>query len=96
MPIDYDVEKEETKGLISYKKLSGVDFMYKVKKFANFVRMLPDNFKISGKNEKEMYGNDEDENHDWWSKYYASLEVNLLFDYLFIKLFTYWLNCWLN
>ncbi|XP_044010396.1 otoferlin [Aphidius gifuensis] len=58
LPMDYDVEKEETK----------------VKKFANFVRMLPDNFKISDKNEKQIYGNDEDENHDWWSKYYASLE----------------------
>lgn len=78
IPDDYDPTNDERVCLISYKKMSGQDFNSKLTRFfgsiKRFTKRTP-----SEKKKEEVYELDKDETHDWWSKYYASLEVNLQF-----------------
>lgn len=78
LPYDYDPEKEESMGLISYKKMAGQDVRSKMKMFFDSIKRVIKH-KTSGKRIEEMYESDKDESHDWWSKYYASLEVDTRF-----------------
>ncbi|XP_033208643.1 otoferlin-like [Belonocnema kinseyi] len=74
LPYDYDQEKEESMGLISYKKMAGQDVRSKIKMFfVSITRLIK--HKTADKSIEEVYESDKDESHDWWSKYYASLEI---------------------
>lgn len=76
LPNEYDPEREESKGLIAYKRLSGVDPRWRFTKLFGKLKIFVRNFKLFRKKKKEEeYGHDEDESHDWWAKYFASLEV---------------------
>jgi len=72
LPIDYSPSKEESKGLIAYKKMAGTDIRSKLLVIMN--RILK--FKIFTKKVK-IYKDSDDETLDWWSKYFASLQVHI-------------------
>ncbi|XP_072763326.1 LOW QUALITY PROTEIN: otoferlin, partial [Anoplolepis gracilipes] len=74
LPIDYSPSKEESKGLIAYKRMAGTDVHSKLKRlFVIIKRILK--FKFFTKRKKvEIYKDNSDETFDWWSKYFASLQ----------------------
>lgn len=75
LPIDYSPSKEEIKGLIAYKRMAGTDILSKLKRlFVIIKRILKFKFFIRRK-KVEIYGDNDDETLDWWSKYFASLQV---------------------
>ncbi|XP_015125981.1 otoferlin [Diachasma alloeum] len=75
LPIDYDTEKDEKKGLISYKRISSENNHSGIRKLLTLLKPFIPNNKRDGKHENVNYGNDGDESYDWWSKYFASLEI---------------------
>lgn len=75
MPIDYSPSKEESKDLIAYKRMAATDIYSKVKRPLVIAKEILKSRFFVGKKEVEIYGDDGDEIHDWWSKYFASLQV---------------------
>ncbi|XP_057330739.1 otoferlin-like [Microplitis mediator] len=75
LPINYDLEKEEQKNLISYKELAKSGFNYRITQFWTIIKEFLCSSKDQMKYEEENYQADEDESYDWWSKYFASLEI---------------------
>lgn len=77
LPQNFDPDVTETEGLMSYKKMA---YKSGTSRLAFFVKGLKKFFKWEKKAnlEKETsYGTEEDESYDWWSKYYASIQVRL-------------------
>ncbi|XP_043285592.1 otoferlin-like [Venturia canescens] len=76
LPNEYDPESEESKGLISYKRLGSVDSRSRLTKLFGKFKETMRNFKsFRKKKKKEEYAHGEDESHDWWTRYFASLEI---------------------
>lgn len=74
LPIDYTPSKEETKGLVAYKRMAATDVYSRLKRLVEIIkRVLKFEFLIK-KKKMEIY-DDDDETLDWWSKYFASLQV---------------------
>lgn len=76
MPIDYDPAKEDEK-LIPYKKMIKEETWIRrifraIRKF--LARLIPGRRK---RTKKMDYKLEKDESLDWWSKYFASLEVSV-------------------
>lgn len=75
MPIDYSPSKEESKGLIAYKRMAATDIHYKLKQLLAITKRIL-KFKFLTKKKKvEIYKDSDDETLDWWSKYFTSLQV---------------------
>lgn len=58
--------------------MAGKDFNSKLTRIFESIKRLTKRTP-SEKKKEEVYELDKDETHDWWSKYYASLEVNSQF-----------------
>lgn len=77
MPIDYSPSKEESKGLIGYKRMAATDFRSKLRRLLIIMKRIL-KFKYFTKRKKvEIYKDSDDETLDWWSKYFASLQVHI-------------------
>ncbi|XP_023290146.1 LOW QUALITY PROTEIN: otoferlin [Orussus abietinus] len=77
LPRDYNPDVEESKGLISY-KLRNPAKPHLIKKTLSFVtnsKVFEMLTRCCRKKEEIIYGDDDDGTHDWWSKYFASLQV---------------------
>ncbi|XP_015525108.1 otoferlin [Neodiprion lecontei] len=71
---DFDPDPPETERLISYKQMTSKQG---TSRFAAFVGGMKNIFKWKRKKHSKddiVYGTDEDESYDWWSKYYASVQ----------------------
>lgn len=76
LPTDYSALREERKGLIEYKRMAGTDIYSKLKRLRAIIkRILRFNFLIKKKEKVEIQRDNDDETLDWWSKYFASLQV---------------------
>ncbi|XP_011064503.1 PREDICTED: otoferlin-like [Acromyrmex echinatior] len=74
LPIDYSPSKEESKGLIAYKRMAATDIRSKLRGLLVIMKRIL-KFKIFTKRKKvEIYKDSDDETLDWWSKYFASLQ----------------------
>lgn len=75
LPSDYSSSKEESKGLIAYKRMAATDIYSKLKRLLKITKRIL-KFKFLTKRKKvEIYKDSDDETLDWWSKYFASLQV---------------------
>lgn len=75
LPSDYSPSKEESKGLIAYKRMAATDIYSKLKSLLKITKRIL-KFKFLTKRKKvEIYKDSDDETLDWWSKYFASLQV---------------------
>jgi len=74
LPIDYSPSKEESKGLIAYKRMAATDIRSKLKRLLVIMKRIL-KFKFLIKKKVEIYKDSDDETLDWWSKYFASLQV---------------------
>lgn len=75
LPIDYNPSKEESKDLIAYKRMAATDIYSKLKRLLVITKRIL-KFKFFTKRKKiEIYRDSDDETLDWWSKYFASLQV---------------------
>lgn len=75
LPSDYSPSKEESKGLIAYKRMAATDIYSKLKSLLRITKRIL-KFKFLTKRKKvEIYKDSDDETLDWWSKYFASLQV---------------------
>lgn len=82
LPIDFDPKKEdEQKKLIPYKKMgdriSWIKKIFRCLKYF-FTHLIHARRK---KRKKEFLTSDDDESLDWWTKYFASLEVSVMIKY---------------
>ncbi|XP_053997924.1 otoferlin-like [Hylaeus anthracinus] len=77
LPIDYDPSMDENRELIPYKKMAGKDLSSRLRKILLSVKKLFARFlgRKKRRTRMEVRGGNEDESLDWWSKYFASLEV---------------------
>nr|XP_034175477.1 otoferlin-like [Osmia lignaria] len=76
LPIDYHLSKDENQELIPYKKMTANDESSKFRKVLRSLKELLLCRKKKRKKEKfQSHSENEDESLDWWSKYYASVEV---------------------
>ncbi|XP_071557570.1 otoferlin [Temnothorax nylanderi] len=74
LPIDYSPSKEESKGLIAYKRMAATDVHSKLKRLLVSIKRIL-KFKFLTKRKKvEIYKDSDDETLDWWNKYFASLQ----------------------
>ncbi|XP_071649969.1 otoferlin [Temnothorax longispinosus] len=74
LPIDYSPSKEESKGLIAYKRMAATDVHSKLKRLLVITKRIL-KFKFLTKRKKvEIYKESDDETLDWWNKYFASLQ----------------------
>lgn len=74
LPIDYSPSKEDSKDLIPYKRMAGTDVHSKLKRLFVIIKGIL-KFKFLKRKKMEIYGDNDDETLDWWSKYFASLQV---------------------
>lgn len=78
MPNNYsDIEKN--RGATNFKKLGEINFRYRMNKMSNFIKTLLLNSKGYQKHKYNFYGNDENESNNWWTKYFASIQVDTIF-----------------
>ncbi|XP_076243958.1 fer-1-like protein 6 [Calliopsis andreniformis] len=80
LPIDYDPSKDENKGLIPYKRMTEKNFPSRIQKILRYVKkvlayIFGRRRKKARKKKADSDKEDEDKSLDWWSKYFASLEV---------------------
>ncbi|XP_011877854.1 PREDICTED: otoferlin-like [Vollenhovia emeryi] len=74
LPIDYSPSKEESKGLIAYKRMAATDIYSKLKRLLIITKRIL-KFKVFIRKTKvEIYKDSDDETLNWWSKYFASLQ----------------------
>lgn len=78
LSIDYDPSKDENKELIPFKKMAGKDVSSRIQKILRTVKKLL--ARVLGirkkKKTRRAVVSMGDESLDWWSKYFASLEVS--------------------
>ncbi|XP_067216226.1 otoferlin-like isoform X2 [Linepithema humile] len=74
LPIDYSPSKEESKGLIAYKRMAGTDVHSRLKRLFEIIKRILKFAFLAKKKKMEIYEDDDDETLDWWSKYFASLQ----------------------
>ncbi|KAL6424890.1 hypothetical protein ACFW04_010045 [Cataglyphis niger] len=74
LPIDYSPSKEDSKDLIPYKRMAGTDVHSKLKRLFVIIKGIL-KFKFLKRKKMEIYGDNDDETLDWWSKYFASLQI---------------------
>lgn len=75
LPIDYSPSKEESKGLIAYKRMAATDVRSRLRRLFEVIKRILKFEFLTKKKKMEIYGEDDDETLDWWSKYFASLQV---------------------
>lgn len=75
LPIDYSPSKEEKKGLIAYKRMAGTDTYSKLKRLLAIIKQVLKLDFLTKRKKVEIPSDNDDETLDWWSKYYASLQV---------------------
>lgn len=75
LPIDYTPSKEESKGFIAYKRMAATDIYSKLKRWLVIIKQTLKFDFFRKKKEVEIYEDDDDETLNWWSKYFASLQV---------------------
>jgi len=75
LPIDYIPSKEKSEELVAYKRMAKTDIYSKLKKLFEFIKKILKFEFLAKKKKKKIYKQDDDETLDWWSKYFASLEV---------------------
>ncbi|KAK0093832.1 hypothetical protein PV326_012519 [Microctonus aethiopoides] len=73
LPSDYS-DIEENRGATNFKKLGEINFRYRMSKMSNFIKTLLLSSKGYQKHKYNFYGNDENENNNWWTKYFASIQ----------------------
>ena len=79
-------------GLISYKKMAGQDVKSKITRLLESVKLSIKQRKPSPRKQEEILESDKDESRNWWSKYYASLEVISLWKFFLFFTATYYFS----
>lgn len=74
LPLDYDPENEETKRLLN-DQISKNENKWRINHFLNRYLRWPIHMLSNDRIAESCRMIDKDESYNWWSKYYASLEV---------------------
>lgn len=75
LPTDYSPSKEERRGLIAYKRMAGTDIHSKLRRLREIIKWVLKFDFLTKRKKIEIQRDSDNETLDWWSKYFASLQV---------------------